>query len=84
MSAVSDFVAKQTAHNDRQDAAIAGLKGDVDGLVAEIAKLQATQGQITPEDQALLDGIEARSAAISDKLEALDAMTPPVAPPVTP
>lgn len=81
MSAISDFAAKVKVHQDAEDAAIAGLTGDVANLNAQIAALQASQGTITPADQAFLDGIEARGQAISDKLAALDALTPPVAPP---
>lgn len=81
MSAISDFAAKVQAHQDAEDTAIAGLTGDVQNLNAQIAALQASQGTITPADQALLDGIEARGQTISDKLAALDALTPPVAPP---
>jgi len=80
MSAISDYAAKVTAFQDRQDAAITGVSGDVDFLVAEIKRLQETAGQITPEDQAILDGIQARAEAAAQKLEALDALTPPPAP----
>jgi len=81
MSAISDFAAKQDAHHARQDTAVAGLQADVQALKDEIARLQTTPGTITPEDQALLDAIEARAAGISDKLEALDSLTPPATPP---
>ncbi len=81
MSAVSDFAAKVKAYNDRQDAAITGVSSDIDALNAKIAELQSTQGQITPEDQALLDDIQARGDAIATKLEALDNLTPPPPPP---
>lgn len=80
MSAVSDFADKVGAHNDRIDAAVAGLQGDVQGLNDDVLKLQSTPGPITPEDQALLDAIEARGQGIADKLEALDAVTPPKPP----
>jgi len=80
MSAISDFATKQNAFNDRQDTAIAALQADVTNLNEQIAALQATAGTITAEDQALLDGIQARGSAISDKLEALDAQTPPKPP----
>lgn len=80
MSAISDFAAKVNAFNDRIDAAIAGLQGDVKNLEDQIAALQNSAGQITPEDQALLDGIQARASTVADKLDALDALTPPVAP----
>jgi hypothetical protein len=81
MSAISDFAAKVTAHQDAEDAAIAGLTADVQNLNDQITALQNSQGGITPADQALLDGIESRGQVIADKLAALDALTPPVAPP---
>lgn len=80
MSAISEFAAKQTAFNDRQDAAVSGLTQDVTELKDEILKLQNTPGNVTPEDQALLDSIQARAEAITTKLEALDALTPPTPP----
>lgn len=80
MSKISDFAAAQNAFNDQIDQAVSGLTADVKNLSDQIAALQATQGNITPEDQALLDAIEARSKVIADKLTALDALTPPVPP----
>lgn len=81
MSAISDFAAAMKDFNDRQDQAVANLVGDVKKLNDDIAKLQATPGQITPEDQALLDGVQARAKTIADNLDALDAQTPPAPPP---
>jgi peptidoglycan hydrolase CwlO-like protein len=80
MSAISEFASKVSAFFDRQDVAISDLQGDVDNLTAQIAALQASAGFITPEDQALLDGIQARAQVLSDKLDALDALTPPATP----
>lgn len=82
MSAISDFAAKQAAFNDRIDAAVTGLGGDVASLKDEILKLQNSSGAITPEDQASLDAIQARTETIATKLEALDALTPPTPPTV--
>lgn len=83
MSAISDFAAKQNAFNDRIDTAVTDLQGDVKNLSDQIAALQASAGTITPEDQALLDGIQQRTSTIADKLDALDALTPPAVPPTT-
>lgn len=80
MSAISDFATKQNAFNARLDTAIAGVTSDVAALNAKIEELQNTPGAITPEDQALLDEIETRSDAITTKMEALDALTPPAVP----
>lgn len=80
MSKISDFSDAVTAHLDRQDAAVAGLQGDVANLEAQIEALQNSTGEISPEDQALLDAIQNRAGSIADKLDALDALTPPVAP----
>lgn len=82
MSAISDFADKMKVHNDHVEQAITGLQGDVKNLTDQIAALQASVGKITAEDQALLDGIEARASTIHDKLDALDALTPPIMPPV--
>jgi len=80
MSAISDFVTKQKAFNLRQDAAVANILGDLKTLNDKIEALQNSAGTITPEDQALLDEIEAHSDTITTNLEALDAQTPPVPP----
>lgn len=80
MSAISEFAARMQAFTDRQDAAVADLQADVQNLTDQIAALQNSAGQITAEDQALLDGIQARASAVSDKLDALDNLTPPKAP----
>src|SRR3989304_54292 len=52
MSTIAEFVATQNAFNDRMDVAITGLQGDVAHLNVLIAELQASVGQVTPEDQA--------------------------------
>lgn len=80
MSAISEFSVKQNSFNDRIDTAVTGLVSDIQTLNETIAKLQATSGVITPEDQGLLDQIQTRSSAVADKLDALDALTPPVPP----
>ena len=80
MSVISEFADRQNTFNDRQEAAIAAVVADVQGLTELITALQASAGQVTPEDQAFLDQIESRASAITAKLDALDAMTPPVVP----
>lgn len=78
MSAISDFADKMKTFFDRQDTAVADLQGDVKNLQDQIAALQNSPGTITPEDQALLDGIEGQASGVADKLDALNAQTPPV------
>ncbi len=80
MSAISDFAAKQNAHNDAIDTAVAGLGADIQGLKDLIATLQNSPGTISPEDQATLDALETRTSGIADKLKALDDLTPPTPP----
>ena len=94
MSAFSDFAAKQKTFNDRQGAAIdsittsvTGLTGDVKALNDKITELQNSPGGITPEDQALLNDLQAAGEAAATKAEAvaaavkaLDDQTPPVVP----
>lgn len=81
MSKISEFAAAQNAHNDRADAAVTDLQGDIQALNDKITELQNSPGTITPEDQASLDALQARGEAISAKLEALAALTPPPVPP---
>lgn len=80
MSAISDFADKMKVHNDAVDDAINGLIGDVQNLSKQIADLQTSAGQTTPQDQAILDGIEQKATDITSKLAALDSLTPPPAP----
>jgi chromosome segregation ATPase len=80
MSKISEFAAAQNAVNDRIDAAVNGLQEDVQGLMAKIEELQNNPGEISPEDQVLLDQIQARGQAIAEKLELLDAINPPPVP----
>ena len=82
--ALAAFDAAMTKFNDDQDAAIADLQGDVKNLNDQIAALQNSTGAISASDQAILDKIQARGKTIADNLAALDALTPPAAPPVTP
>ncbi len=87
MSKIQEFVDAVNQYNDRIDTAIDGLSADITALKEEIERLQNTPGEITPEDQALLDSIQTRVGAIADKLSALDAateQTPPVPPVVEP
>lgn len=81
---ISAFAAAMTTFNDAQDAAITALQGDVENLNAQILALQNSPGTLSAADQSTLDAIQARGQTITDKLAALDAITPPVAPPVAP
>lgn len=85
MSTISDFVAKQQAFNDQQSTAIDDISTELKTLNDTVTALQNSAGQITPEDQALLDQIQASSQAVTTKLQALDTLTPPAVPaPTTP
>ncbi len=95
MSAISDFVSKQTQHNADVDTALDTINTSVADVVTEVANLNATiqqlqnsPGTITPEDQALLDKADASGQALATKAaaaaaaaKAADTLTPPVAPP---
>lgn len=80
MTIISDFAAAQTAFNDRMDIAITDLQGDIKSLNDQIAALIASAGEISAEDKASLDALQARASGMADKLDALDALTPPVVP----
>lgn len=74
---IAEFAERKNLFNERLDGAIEGLTEDIQALNAKILELQNSPGNITPQDQALLDAIQTRSEGITTKLEALDALTPP-------
>ena len=94
MSKITDFATAQTAFNarigtaiDGVAASVSGLTDDVAALNAKILELQNSAGQVTPEDQALIDELQVsgealatRAEAASQALAALDALTPPEVP----
>lgn len=80
MTKISEFADQMNAFTDRQDKAVADLQDDVKSLNDKITELQNSAGTVTPEDQALLDAIQARAGSVADKLDALDNLTPPVTP----
>lgn len=80
MSKFSDFAAAQKAFNDRQGASIDGIVADVKALNDKITELQKSQGEVSPEDQALLDQLQQQGEALAARLESVDAQTPPVVP----
>lgn len=85
MSVISDYATAQAAFNARIETSVNGITADVTSLNDKITELQNSPGRISPEDQALLDGLQAQGAALATKLEALDAIVtvPPPAPPTT-
>jgi len=98
MSQISEYVDRVNAKFDEIGASVdgivtsvTGVSGDVDFLKKTIADLQASAGKVTPEDQALLDALEARVGGMStrvsgvkDALATLDAATEePPTPPTT-
>lgn len=80
MTKVSDFATKQSGVNERIEKAIDGIVLDVKNLNDEILQLQNSAGNITAEDQALLDGIQTKAEALAKRLEDLDAQNPAPAP----
>ncbi len=81
MSDVTPFVDAMNAFFARQDAAMADLQGDIDNLNAQIAA--ALAAAVSPAEKAALQAIQDKASAVSDKLDGLDALTPPVAAPST-
>lgn len=98
MSAISEYVGRVTTafeeigtNVDGVLESINGVQKDVTDLKAIIEKLQTNAGPISPEDQALLDSLEVKVAALvaktgnaKDAIAALDAQTEtPPTPPTT-
>ncbi len=65
---------------DQQD--VDAITALIAALNAKIKELQDSAGTLTPEDQALLDSIQADGLTLEGKLDALAATTPPSIPKV--
>jgi len=64
MSAISDFAAKQTAFNTELASDLTSIKASIDALNAQIQALQNSSGSVTAEDQALIDDLAGKGAAL--------------------
>lgn len=85
MSKISEFAQAVAGSFDTIAASVDGLTTDVKTLNDKITELQNSSGVISPEDQALLDEIQAEAQALAGKLATLDDQTSaPPAPPVEP
>ena len=75
MSAIKEFSEKVTTAFDEIGASVDGVAADVTALKAKIDELQNSPGSITPEDQALLDQIQAKATDVANKVKSLDDAT---------
>lgn len=82
--AIQAYGAAAAAFSTRISAGIDGIAADLDSLNALILQLQNNPGPISPEDQAILDSAVAAGEALAARVEALDAINPPPAPPPAP
>lgn len=73
MSKTSESTARQNARIEAAEGSIAGIKTDVDAQAALIKQLQESPGEFTPEDQVAMDALEARTQALVERLQAVDA-----------
>lgn len=79
---IQEHGAKMEVFFARLDASVTGISGDFEVLKNMITDLQnaTTDVELPAEAKAILDNIEAHTGVIADKIDALDALTPPVAP----
>ena len=75
MSAISDF-------NTEMRATFAAMAQSVDGLTSDIAQLTAKIAELSgsPEDAVMLAELKAIGAAMAERVEALNQLTPPAVP----
>lgn len=75
MSVISDFSARVSEQFAAIDTAVDGVVADVAALKAKVEQLQNSAGQVTAEDQALLNSIENITGRLATKVKALDDAT---------
>jgi ribosome assembly protein YihI (activator of Der GTPase) len=77
MAAIQDYIAKQDQFNSELEKRLANLRKDIEKLNSTIEKLQSTSGEISAEDQSLLDKAQARTESLLKSMGELDDLTPP-------
>lgn len=75
MSAISDFNAEMRGIFAAMSASLEGLTGDIATLNLKIADLTGS-----PEDAVMLAELKAIAGAMAERIEALNALTPPSIP----
>lgn len=76
MSKITDFADQEKLDFQAMSDALDSIATDLVALNQKITDLQNSPGQVTPEDQAALDDIQAKSKAVTAKAQAL-VVTPP-------
>lgn len=77
MATISEYIAKQDEYNAQMDKTLGNLRKDIEKLNGTIQKLQTTNGEITAEDQSLLDKAQANTEKLLKAMGELDQMTAP-------
>jgi hypothetical protein len=82
MTAVSDFVAQQTAFNADIASDLTSIQASITALNNQITALQNSPGALSPADQAALNQLEVSGAALQAQADTTAGKTPPVIPPI--
>lgn len=80
MSAYTQYLNDQKTFNDSVDKALTDISTLISQQNALIKQLQNSPGQVTSDDQALIDQLEANGANLVQKANALDTLNPPTPP----
>ena len=80
MADFKEFYKKQNEFNLQIRESIEGLEADVKLLNERLIDLQESPGEVTVDDQLLLDDLQQQAENIADALKALDELTPPAIP----
>lgn len=83
MSAITDYAAKVTAFYNQISAALDDAQKEIKSLNDKIAQLQNNPGPISDADQAVLDAAQAQAHGLVQKVQALDTINRPAAPPAS-
>lgn len=83
MSVIADFAAKQKTWNAEIKDDLTAISANLATLQTTISQLQDSAGKVTPEDQAIIDDLQAQAADLGAQADVVAGKTPP-APPVLP
>lgn len=84
MAKLEEYVQSVNAAFDTVQTGIDGITTDLSALDAKVEELKAANGQLTPDQEAALQGLVDRAEAIKNKVSDLDGARPAVEPPANP
>lgn len=77
MSSINDFYVIQNDFIEQMADSVRALNEDIKNLNAKVMEIQSSPGEVTQDDQKLLNDLQVQAEQLADSLHTLDKLTPP-------